>query len=134
MSRLTLQRAERLRNKIDIEHIFVGENKSFITFPLRVIYIENDAITPSHTDIKSNVSFLISVSKKKLHHAVDRNHVKRQIREAWRLRKNSIVDNIKTRNKTLSLAFIYIPNEIVSSQVINKCMDKVVSKLLKTNA
>ena len=49
---------------------------------------------------------LVSVPKKHFHHAVDRNHVKRQVREAWRLHKQLLVEAIAP-DKQLLIAFAW---------------------------
>lgn len=73
--RYTLAKEERLSWKRYIDLLF-AEGKSFIAFPLRVVYLTADA-GPAVP-----VSMLVSVSKKKFKRAVKRNQVKRQVREA----------------------------------------------------
>lgn len=128
MPRNRFPRSERLRSKIEIEKIFVGENKSLVAFPLRIVYGVKDA--DKCQESIEGASILISVPKKKFHNAVDRNRVKRQIREAWRVRKQPLLDYLAQTHQKLSLAFIYLSDELVSSQVIGKCMDRIIGKLV----
>ena len=60
---------------------------------------------PVDKSVQQGVSVLISVPKKRFHDAVDRNRVKRQIREAYRKLKHSLVENMVSREEGLLIAF-----------------------------
>lgn len=69
-------KSHRLCSKYLIDKLFEpGCSKSFSAFPLRLII---------RTVEEENTQLLISVPKRYFKHAVDRNRVKRQIREAYR--------------------------------------------------
>ena len=73
-----------------IDELFTGgHSHSLAAFPLRVIFMSKE-----HQEGQQPVRVLISVPKKRFHHAVDRNRVKRQIREAYRRHKSLIVDQV----------------------------------------
>ena len=76
----TLHKVERLDKKKIIEKMFAGGSRSFSVFPLRVVYLPVE-------ELEADASILISVSKRRFKRAVKRNRVKRQIREAYRGRK-----------------------------------------------
>ena len=79
----TLKKAERLdRTKVIGKMFTVGSGaRSFTVFPFRVVYL-------TEPELKSQASVLISVSKRYFKHAVDRNKIKGQVREAYRLNKD----------------------------------------------
>lgn len=85
--------------------------------PLRVIYL------PS-SEIDVQASILISVSKKRFKHAVQRNRVKRMIREAYRTNKSLL----NTSSRYL-IAFVYQSDEIVPFSIVEECMKASLLKI-----
>ena len=113
--RYTLNKSERLCSKKLIERLFGGGNKSFPAFPLRVVYMP---LAPEENT--ADASILISVPKKRFKHAVDRNQVKRQVREAYRHNKHILLDALKAQEAPTSmvLAFIWLDNKIHSTEEV----------------
>lgn len=99
-------------------------------FPLRIVYtkLEKDDSLPP-------VSVLISVPKKRFHHAVDRNRMKRLVREAYRTQKGILWDALEGRDFRLAMAFICITDTMPSfsqvSKSVNKALVRVSEKLSK---
>ena len=76
----TFKKEERIVSNLLIETLFEkGNSQSLSAYPLRAVYLRTE-----HRKGCAPVQLLISVPKKKFKHAVDRNRVKRQIREAYR--------------------------------------------------
>lgn len=115
-------KSERLCSKKLIERLFAGGNKSFPAFPIRIVYMY---LKPEENE--ADVSILISVPKKRFKHAVKRNHVKRQIREAYRLNKHILLDALQTEasNNKLALAFIWLDNKIHSTEEVEYKVKKL---------
>jgi len=113
--RYTFGKAERLCSKKLIERLFSGGHKSFPVFPLRVVYMPLLA-----DESEADVTILISVPKKRFKHAVKRNHVKRQIREAYRLNKHILVDALHAQETTqkMALGFIWLDNRLYDSREV----------------
>jgi ribonuclease P protein component len=102
----TFSKAERLYKRSLIEKLFSNENCSFVSYPLRVIYMPME-------EADSPTGILISVSKRKFKFAVRRNRVKRQIREAYRLNKSLL-----NTDKHWLIAFVYLSDALVPSTTI----------------
>jgi ribonuclease P protein component len=120
--RYTFSKAERLCSKKLIERLFSGGNKSFPAFPLRVVYMPLSA-----DESEADVSILISVPKKRFKHAVDRNRVKRQVREAYRLNKHILLDALHAQETPpkMVLAFIWLDNKLHDSREVAQKVKKL---------
>ena len=106
--RYTLSKEERLSWKRYIDLLF-EKGQSFVAFPLRVVYL------PLEEEMSAPVSILISVPKKKFKRAVKRNLIKRQVREAYRVRKYDLIDPLTEKiSVCLLLSFIWTKRYILS--------------------
>lgn len=121
--RHTLPKEERLSWKRHIDYLF-EQGKSFIAYPLRVVYVVMEA-----GELKAPASFLVSVSKRKFKRAVKRNRVKRQVREAYRTRKDELFAVLDQQGKSLLVAFLYLEKETLPSGSIEKAMVKALRVL-----
>lgn len=120
--RYTLSKEERLSWKRYIDQLF-AEGQSFIAFPLRVVFlpVEEETLAP--------VSIMVSVPKKKFKRAVKRNLIKRQVREAYRVRKQDLIEPLTEKNKRLLVAFLYVDKEIHPFKDMEKAMTKALKIL-----
>lgn len=75
------------------------------------------------------MSILISVPKKRFHHAVDRNRVKRQIREAYRKNKHQLAEQVAQSAKGLLVAFLYVSDKMESTEYIEKRVARLLDKM-----
>ena len=118
----TLRKSERLDKKKVIEKMFAGGSRSFSVFPLRVVYLPVE-------ELEAPVSILVSVSKRRFKRAVKRNRVKRQIREAYRLNKQPLLQTLKEHNLHIAIAFIYLSDELTDSSLITERMKTALSRI-----
>lgn len=115
---------EKLCGEIRISKLF-AEGSAFIVYPIRMVYHFNDYTK------ESGVKVLIAVPKKKIRKAVDRNLLKRRIREAYRLNKGVIVDTMKTSEKSMELALTYVSDQIIDYKELEKKVDIGLNRILK---
>ncbi len=83
----TLGKEERLKSRKLIERLYEEKN-SVKAFPLRMIFLQ----TKHTSDFPAQVG--VSVSKRNFKLAVDRNRIKRLMRESYRLQKEIVYDNL----------------------------------------
>ena len=96
-----LPKYERISKENDIQALFrKGDGVS--VYPFRVIYLfRRDESRPV------TCRLLVSVSKKRFHHAFKRNRVKRLMREAWRKNKAALYEICRQDNISLDVALVY---------------------------
>ena len=76
------------------------------------------------------MSLLISVPKKRFKHAVKRNRVKRQLREAFRLHKASLYQALEHSGKPgVVMAFIWIGDKLCDSSTVERRVANLLERL-----
>jgi ribonuclease P protein component len=121
--RLRFPKAERLKSRKQIDQLFSG-GKAFSVFPVRTIY----QFAPGE---KGSLQVGVTASKKHFKRAVDRNRIKRLLREAYRLQKEDLFVQVKTLNKTGFLFFIYTDKTIADFETVKTAMGKSLQRLSK---
>lgn len=124
-NRNTFSKEERICSKLEIDRLFNGGgSKSLTAFPLRAVYLQeekaDEALQP--------VSILISVPKKRFKHAVKRNRVKRQVREAYRLNKHALREKVKDGHRLL-IAFIWMDDKLHPQETLVKKVVQILEKI-----
>lgn len=125
-TRYTFKKSERLCSRILMDRLFQGDNHSVSAYPLRAVFLPVDLTE------QEGVSVLMSVPKKRFHDAVDRNRVKRQLREAYRKHKHALAEQMAARKQGLLIAFIYVSAQIESTAYIEKRMTRLLEKIAET--
>ena len=102
---------ERIVSQKLIDELFTsGQSHSLTAFPLRAVYLFRESPCQS----VANIQLLISVPKRRFKHAVDRNRVKRQLREAFRLNK-PLLSEALPEGQRVALAFIWLSDQHLST-------------------
>ena len=124
--RYTFRKAEKLCSKKVIEQLIHGSHtQKLVKYPFIFIWKEH----PNKTDYP--VQILISVSKKYSKKAVERNRVKRQIREIYRSRKHKLYEDLQVKNKQLALIVFFIGKGSVSFTSMEESFEKLIGKLIQ---
>ncbi|MEP6582874.1 MAG: ribonuclease P protein component [Ginsengibacter sp.] len=119
----TFKSVEKLKSRKLIGQIFT-EGKSFSHFPFRVIYI----FPPEN---KSYLQAGFSVSSKNFKKAVNRNRIKRLMREAYRLQKNSLYTVLEQNKNHLAVFIIYTGNGLPVYEIVFEKIGRVIERLEK---
>jgi ribonuclease P protein component len=131
--RQTFTKSERLCSKKVLAELFKkgsasgqpGLAQTFYLFPFRVLYLPHDPELPP-----SWPAIVITVPKRIFKRAVDRNLVRRRVREAYRLNKSSLAPDCvePAQYSPASIAFLYTAKQIISFEEIEKGMKLALKK------
>ena len=121
----TLGKNERLKSRKQTELLF-KEGTKFSVHPFRVFY-------SCTTNGITGIQFGVGVSSKIFKKAVDRNRVKRVVREAYRLQKISLQEQLKEQGIGMYLFLVYTGKELPVYTDVYKATGKILTKLSQLN-
>ena len=125
MAKEGLPKYERICKENDIQALF-DKGAGVSVYPYRVIYLfRHDESHPV------TVRLLVSVSKKRFHHAVKRNRVKRLMREAWRRNKAPLYEICERDNISVDVALVYTATVIHSYEEMLAKTQKAVQEIVR---
>lgn len=122
--RFTLSKEERICSKKLINELFTGNGRSMTAFPLRVVFMKRTIV-----DDQPRAAMLVSVPKRYFKHAVDRNRVKRQVREAFRRNKSIITQNLTDDHEAVAMAFVWLTDEKFPSSEVENRMVRLLTRI-----
>jgi ribonuclease P protein component len=121
----TFKRAERLKSRKVIEQMF-KQGQSFAQYPLRLVWLEMEE---RQSDFPAQ--FALTVPKKKYKKAVQRNRIRRLMREAYRLNKHRLYDALQEGERQVALLVIYTGQEIMTFAEIEAAMQQTLRRFVK---
>jgi len=124
VKRFGFGKKEKLKSRKKIDELF-SKGRGFTVFPLRVSY----QFTPGGEDAVLQAG--VTVSKKHFKKAVDRNRIKRLLRESYRLQKTDLKEKIQEKKLRAYIFFMYTDKTIASFSVVKEAMNKCLLRLQK---
>ncbi|MBR9861249.1 ribonuclease P protein component [bacterium] len=121
----TFNKSERLTDVRLIDAIFKRKGHSVFKPPVLLAYLETELNSPFPAQV------LISVSKKKFNKAVDRNRIRRMMREAYRLHKHKLYEALEQKQKTIAIAFIYLDAKQPTYDLLEKNIILAIDECIK---
>lgn len=115
---------EKLKSRKQIELLF-AKGKSISAFPVKVFYLPIDH-TPLHP-----VQVGVGVSARHFKKAVDRNTIKRRMREAYRLHKLPLHQHLVSEQKSVAVFILWIDKQLPTTAALQDLMPTVIEKLIK---
>ena len=123
---LALKKEERICSKKLIEELFTrSRSLSMTSYPVRLIYMQRERREAGDPP----AVILVSVPKRHLKRAVDRNRVKRQIREAYRKNKALMTLKLDEDMQQLVIAFVWLDNKVFFTNRVEQCIVNLLTRL-----
>jgi ribonuclease P protein component len=119
-----LSKTEKLKSRKQIELLF-ATGKSFTVFPLRASYSLSAA---AGTLPVAQIG--VTASKRNFKRAVDRNRIKRLLREAYRLQKIELATILQQKNAKAFVFFMYTGKEMPTFVQVKNAMEQCLQKLI----
>lgn len=123
----TFHKRERLKSQKLIERIFTS-GKSFLVYPFKIVWIPLVLQDSDQHSTEYPIQFGVSVPKRRYAKAVQRNRIKRLMREAYRLHKHLLYEKLEDSHQRFAIMAIYVGKEELSYEVLAKASRKWIKK------
>ncbi len=117
---------ERLKSRKAIEGLFM-QGKSLSQFPLRAMYKFEEVASEKDAIVQAGVT----ASKKHFKKAVDRNRIKRLLRETYRLQKHSLLETVKAKKLKAHVFYMFVDKTLPPYETVKEAMAKCLLQLQK---
>lgn len=125
----TLGKKERLKSRKQIELLFKSGQR-FVVPSFRVFYSFQPGVGKA---VNESLQAGFSASSRNFKTAVGRNRVKRLMREAYRLQKNLLRDQLQEQKRKLNVFFIYTGKELPGYDEVYTSIKLALARLTDIN-
>ena len=131
----TYKKTDKLKSRKQTQHLF-STGQAINVFPIRLIYtVEPISTNADNLSLTSVLQAGVGAPSRTFRKAVQRNRVKRLLREAYRLEKPNFISQASLENKRVNLFFLYT-DALVLTQVeiqgkVKEALSLLVTKLKK---
>ena len=123
-SPFTYDATEKLKSRKVLQALF-ATGKSFQVFPLKIFYM------PVTEQAVTGIRAGVGVSARNFRKAVDRNRIKRLLREVYRLHKGDLQISLQEKNRQVAVFFLYLGKELPEYALLEEKMKNALHKLAK---
>ena len=124
MAKYTLSKKERLKSKLTIQEL-LKNGRTISGFPLKIYW---DVSPDQLQEYPARVA--IFVPKRKIKRAVDRNLMKRRIRESYRLNKEIIYNPLREKGIKIVMIILFLSDEFMFYDNLDAGIRELLSKLV----
>jgi len=129
----TYQKQDKLKSRKQMQHLF-SKGQSIHAFPIKLIYTLEASPFIANPDSLDQLGILqagVGAPSRIFRKAVQRNRVKRLLREAYRLAKPNFIEQLSLGNKRLNLFFLYTDALVLTQSEIQAKVNEVLTALVK---
>ncbi len=119
-------RHERLKSDVLISRLYT-DGKSISKYPVRLTYLVHTQDFYSDSSVKVS----INASKKGLRLAVNRNRMKRLLREIYRHNKHPLINFARARNCCVSMGIVYVGSQLNDYETLERVFIKVLRRAIE---
>jgi len=112
----------KLKSRNVIQQLF-SEGKHVLVYPLKAVYIFGNE--------KHSLQAGVSASKRNFKKAVDRNKIKRLIREVYRLQKPDLENHLIQNKQNLSIFLMHVGKEMPEYDQLKGSVEKIIKRMVK---
>ncbi len=124
MATFTFNKQEKLKSRKLTKQLF-AEGKSFLVFPIKVVYLSITEV------VDFPIKIGVSASSKTFKNAVNRNRIKRVLKEQYRLNKLPLHEHIFSTKQQVAVFFIFIDKTLPQKGLVEKKMPIIINKLIQ---
>jgi ribonuclease P protein component len=121
------RKSERLCSRKSIGKLFLSGNTLF-HHPFRMLWLESGSDNPYPATIA------ISVPARRIKKAVNRNRIKRVIRESYRINKEILHESLAAQNRKIEMMIVFVSGTEYDFDFINKKLRELFQKFILDNA
>jgi len=129
----TYKKQDKLKSRKQTQYLF-SKGQSIHVFPIKLIFtieiIETDA-NKAMAEFNGVLQAGVGAPSRTFRKAVQRNRVKRLLREAYRLEKPSFMEQLSLTNKRLNLFFLYTDSVVLTQLEIQHKIKEALNLLVK---
>ena len=126
----TYQKSDKLKSRKQTQHLF-STGQAINVFPIRLIYtIEPIASSLDNIYPTSLLQAGVGAPSRTFRKAVQRNRVKRLLREAYRLEKPNFMSQASLEHKRVNLFFLYTDAVVLTQAVIQEKVKEALALLI----
>lgn len=118
--RFFLKKEDKLKSRKTIDEVFNSGN-NFSVYPFKIWWLAVN----NETALQAG----FGVSARQFKKAVDRNRIKRLMREAYRLQKNELQFQLQQEQKSLRIFILYIGKELPDYETCYKKLTAILNRL-----